>query len=108
MLIVLVNNNTIEMDFLANQLARIFLQCECLQFIDPLLSAKYILNNHVDIVFTAERMRLANGLDLLRIIRSSLSTLPVIIWADDNDMSSSAEKLADDGYWKKPITNEQA
>lgn len=107
MIVVLVSNNVPEMDDLAARLMQILPGCECLRFIDPLLSAKYIWNNPVDIVFAAERMRLANGIELLKNIRSKYPELPFIIMAEDDAMQSRARELAADGYWQKPFAKEQ-
>ena len=107
MIVVLVSNSASETAALAGRLAETFPECECLQFTDPLLSAKYIWNNPVDIVLAADRMRPVNGIDLLKNIRSKSPELPVVLVAEDGLMRARAEKLAVDGYWNKPVTAEQ-
>ena len=107
MIVVLVSNSAAETAELAGRLTAVFAGCECLQFTDPLLSAKYIWNNPADIVFAAEHMRPANGIELLKNIRSNHPELPVIIVAEDDSMRGRVEKLAADGYWLKPVTEKQ-
>lgn len=107
MTIVLVNNDVNEMDSFSLRLKQVFPGSECLQFIDPMLSLKYIVNNPVDVVFAAARMRPANGIELLRNIRRISPELPVVIIAEDDAMRERAQKLAADGYWQKPVTIRQ-
>lgn len=80
--------------------------CEIITFTDPLLSAKHIWNNPVDIVFAEERMRPANGVDLLKVIRARKPDMPVIILAEDDHMREQTKNLAADGYWIKPVGEE--
>ncbi len=107
MIFVLVNNNINEMAALSLLLKRAFPDSECLQFMDPMLSLKYIANNPADVVLTAERMRPANGIELLRNIRRISPELPVVVIAEDETMKERSEKLAADAYWQKPVTAEQ-
>lgn len=107
MIAVIVSNYPAETDELSRLLKGLYPDCECLQFTDPLLSAKYIWNNPADIVFTAEHMRPANGIELLKNIRRRRPELPVILMAEDDSMRGRAEKLAADGYLLKPVTEKQ-
>src|SRR5574344_1429530 len=107
MIIVLVSNDIKEMDFLSLLFKEALPEGECLQFVDPMLSLKYIANNPADLVLAAERMRPANGIELLRNIRKIIPELPVVIVAEDDTMRERAEKLAVDGYWEKPVTAQQ-
>jgi DNA-binding NarL/FixJ family response regulator len=107
MIVVLVSNSAAETSVLAGQLMAVFPDCKCLQFTDPLLSAKYIWNNPADVVLAAEYMRPANGIELLKNIRSNHPELPMIIVAQDDSMQGRAKKLAADGYWLKPVTEKQ-
>ncbi len=105
--IVLVNNNAADMTEFAQELMNVHQGLECLQFTDPLLSAKYIWNNPVDIVFAEERMRPVNGIELLRNIRRKKPELTVIILAEDESLREMAKDYSADEYWRKPVSREQ-
>lgn len=105
--IVITSNNTAELAALSTTLQQVFPDCECRRFTDPLLSAKYVWNNAVDLLLVKERMRPVNCIELIKNIRSLKPELPVVILAEDEDMRERAEKLGADQYWVTPVSNEQ-
>ena len=62
------------------------------EFVDPMLSAKYICNNHVDVVLAVEKMRPVDGAALRKVLNIHKRDLPVIILSESND-----EVLLDEG-----------
>ncbi|MEG0092442.1 MAG: hypothetical protein RSA20_11525, partial [Oscillospiraceae bacterium] len=58
---VVVDNNKSDLDLLAKAIGAAMPESQVQTFTDPLLSAKYICNNPVDIVFLTDSMRPVNG-----------------------------------------------
>lgn len=54
------------------------------EFMDAMLSVKYICNNHVDIVIAKKKMRPVDGATLKRVIQIHKSELPVCLFQGDN------------------------
>lgn len=79
MSIVLVDNNTGDLSSLADQVTTLFPKLQIEAFTDPLMSAKYICNHDVAVVFLAAEMRPVDGLILLRTLRANKPTLPVVL-----------------------------
>lgn len=79
MSIVLVDNNTIDLSSLSDQVTALFPKLQIEAFTDPLMSAKYICNHDVSVVFLAADMRPVDGLILLRTLRANKPTLPVVL-----------------------------
>ncbi|MEG2769823.1 MAG: hypothetical protein RR902_03315, partial [Oscillospiraceae bacterium] len=61
---VVVDNNKSDLERFAKELQNAMPECQVEPFTDPLLSAKYICNNQVDMVFIADDMRPVNGFRL--------------------------------------------
>lgn len=57
MSIVIVDNNAKDLSLVENEVAAIFSELQIQTFTDPMMSAKYICNNEVDVAFLAATMR---------------------------------------------------
>lgn len=104
MSIVIVDNNTKDLSLLANEVAAIFPKLQIQTFTDPLLSAKYICNNEVDVAFLAAVMRPVDGGALLRTLRTNKPTLPIVMMLDSEAQREVAVCESTDGYFMKPIS----
>lgn len=76
---VVVDNNPADLSQLADALTTLLPKCQVQSFTDPLLSAKYICNNSVDMVFLADAMHPVNGFRLLQVLRKNIPKLPVVM-----------------------------
>lgn len=74
---VVVDNNKSDLDLLADAITAAIPECQVQLFTDPLLSAKYICNNSVDMVFLADAMRPVNGFRLMQVLRKNIPKLVV-------------------------------
>lgn len=101
---VVVDNNKSDSDLLAKALTAAMPECQVQPFTDPLLSAKYICNNPVDMVFLADSMRPVNGFGLLQVLRKNIPELTVIMLSDSDLNKVDAIHAGVDDYLLKPIS----
>ncbi|MEG2930081.1 MAG: hypothetical protein RR846_11120, partial [Oscillospiraceae bacterium] len=66
---VVVDNNKNDLDLLATAIRAAMPESQVHPFTDPLLSAKYVCNNPVDMVFLADTMCPVNGFRLMQVLR---------------------------------------
>lgn len=101
---VIVDNNKSDLDLLAQTIAAAVPECQIQPFTDPLLSAKYIYNNPVDVVFLADAMHPANGFRLLQVLRKSIPELAVVMLSNIEDNRVDAIRAGVDEYLLKPVS----
>lgn len=89
MSIVLVDNNVNSLHRLSKELSKLFPQYQIQTFTDPLMSAKYICNNEVNLAFLMAEMRPVDGFVLLHTLRANKPSLPIVMV-----LSSEAQREA--------------
>jgi two-component SAPR family response regulator len=100
MIIISVDNDAARLKRFGLLLQRTFPGCTLVEFTDPMLSAKYIVNHDVDVVFAEISMRPADGLMLQNVLRTNKPDARVILMQDTPDGSSY-------GTVKRPQTAKQ-
>ena len=103
---VLVDNNLSALDELCSSLHRISPESHVKKITDPLLSAKYICNNDVDVVFLADQMRPVDGFTLLGVLRVQKPDLSVFVLSHTGDNEQKSLAVGASGYFVKPVTAE--
>ncbi|MEG0876918.1 MAG: response regulator [Oscillospiraceae bacterium] len=101
---VVVDNNKDDLEQLAAAIRTVVPDSQIEPFTDPLLSAKYICNNPVDIVFLADTMRPVNGFRLLQVLRKNIPELAVVMLSADEQNRMDAIHAGVDDYLLKPIS----
>lgn len=101
---VVVDNNKSDLDLIAKAIATAVPECQVQLFTDPLLSAKYICNNPVDMVFLTDSMRPVNGFRLLQVLRKNIPKLVVIMLSDSERNRIDAIHAEATEYLLKPVT----
>ncbi|MEF9916003.1 MAG: response regulator [Lachnospiraceae bacterium] len=101
---VVVDNNKNDLELVAKAIRKAVSECQIQPFTDPLLSAKYICNNPVDMVFLADTMRPVNGFRLLQVLRKNVPKLAVVMLLNDEKHKMDAVHAGADGYLLKPIS----
>ncbi|MEG2187298.1 MAG: response regulator [Clostridia bacterium] len=101
---VVVDNNKSDLERLANAIAVAAPECQIQPFTDPLLSAKYICNSPVDMVFIADDMRPVNGFGLLQVLRKNVPQLAVVMLSDSDLNRVDAIHAGACDYLLKPIS----
>ncbi|MEG2930001.1 MAG: response regulator [Oscillospiraceae bacterium] len=101
---VVVDNNKSDLDLLAKAIAVAMPECQVQPFTDPLLSAKYICNNPVNMVFIADDMRPVNGFRLMQVLRKNVPKLAVVMLSKDEQNRMDAVHAGADDYLLKPIS----
>lgn len=104
---VVVDNRKVELDALGSQLSAIFPTGTITLFMDPLMSAKYVCNNPVDIVLIADVMRPVDGFTLMKVLRTHKPDLPIVMLSDSQTCHQGTKQLAADYYFIKPLTSLQ-
>lgn len=99
---VVVDNNKGDLESLSQMLIEAMPECQIQSFTDPLLSAKYICNNHVDIVFLTDSMRPVNGFRLLQVLRKNIPKLAVVMLSADEKNRIDAFQAGVTDYLLKP------
>lgn len=107
MVFVVVDNNKNDLDLLTQTIVAAVPKCQVQSFTDPLLSAKYICNNPVDMVFLADAMRPANGFKLLKVLRKNIPKLTVVMLSDSELNRVDAVHAGVDDYLLKPVSADQ-
>ncbi len=79
---VTVDNDGNRLSALTVLLKETFPDCTVTEFSDPLMSAKYIINNEVDSVLAAENMRPADGENLRHVIEVNKPQVKVILLSE--------------------------
>lgn len=85
MVFVITDNNPERLRKLSESVCKTYPGCVIHEFVDPMMSAKYICNNHVDIVLAEENMRPVDGAALQKVLNIHKPELPVIILPDNID-----------------------
>lgn len=101
---VVVDNNKSDLDLLADTITAAMPNCQVERFTDPLLSAKYICNNPVDMVFVADAMHPVNGFQLLQVLRKNIPKLAVVMLSSSELNRIDAIQAGVDDYVVKPVT----
>lgn len=101
---VVVDNDQKDLDLLAQTLAEAVPNCRIQPFTDPLLSAKYICNNQVSMVFIADNMRPVNGFRLLQVLRKNVPALSIVMLSDSNVNRTDAIRAGINNYLIKPVS----
>ncbi|MEG1945411.1 MAG: response regulator [Oscillospiraceae bacterium] len=99
-----VDNNKNDLELLAKTIRNAMPDCRIQLFSDPLLSAKYICNNPVDIVFLTDSMRPVNGFRLLQVLKKNVPRLAVVMLSDSDLNRVDAIRAGADDYLLKPIS----
>lgn len=89
MVFVITGNNSERLRKWSEFVCKTYPGCVIYEYIDPMLSAKYIINNHVDVVLAEEKMRPVNGVVLRRVLNMHKPDLPVIILPERMDEADS-------------------
>ena len=85
MVFVITDNDSDRLRELSNTICRTYPGCVIHEFVDPMLSAKYICNNHVDVVLAEEKMKPVDGAALRKVLNIHKPDLPVIILPENTD-----------------------
>lgn len=104
MSIVLVDNNKNDLSLVANEVAAIFPELQIQTFTDPLMSAKYICNNEVDLAFIATTMHPVDGLILLRALRANKPSLPIVMLLGSETQRAAVLCEPVNGCLVKPVS----
>lgn len=107
MIFVVVDNNKNDLDLLTQAIAAAVPKCQIQPFTDPMLSAKYICNNPVDMVFLADTMQPVNGFRLLQVLRKNIPKLAVVMLSDSELNKVGAIHAGVDEYLLKPVSVDQ-
>lgn len=107
MSIVLVDNNANDLFLVENEVAAIFPKLQIQTFTDPLMSAKYICNNKVDMAFLAATMRPVDGLILLRTLRRNKPALLIVLMLDSETQREAVLSQPTSGCLVKPISTKR-
>lgn len=103
---VVVDNNKSNLDFFTQTITSTVPECQVKAFTDPLLSAKYICNNPVDMVFMADVMQPVNGFRLMQVLRKNISNLTIVMVSGSDENRIDAFHAGVDDYVLKPISGE--
>ncbi len=79
---VTVDNNKRRLVMLEELLKSHFRDCVVTEFTDPMLSAKFICNNDVDVVFAQENMHRVDGEGLMHVINVNKPTVQVRLFSE--------------------------
>lgn len=101
---VVVDNNKNDLEVVSKAITTAMPECQVQLFTDPLLSAKYICNNPVDMVFLTDSMRPVNGFRLLQVLRKNIPKLAVIMLSDSDRNRIDAMNAEVTEYLLKPVT----
>ncbi|MEG1351439.1 MAG: response regulator [Oscillospiraceae bacterium] len=101
---VVVDNNKNDLELLATAIRKAMPDCRIQPFTDPLLSAKYICNNPVDMVFLADVMRPVSGFRLMQVLRKNVPRLAIVMLSDSDLNRVDAIHAGADDYLLKPIS----
>lgn len=104
MSIVLVDNNVNSLHLLANAISKLLPTHQVQTFTDPLMSAKYICNNEVVLVFLTAEMRPVDGFILLRTLRVNKPSLPIVMLLSNEAQRETALCEAD-GCLVNPVSS---
>ncbi|MEG0340529.1 MAG: response regulator [Oscillospiraceae bacterium] len=99
-----VDNNKNDLELLCETIRKAMPECQIQPFQDPLLSAKYICNNPVDMVFVADDMRPVNGFRLMQVLRKNIPKLSVVMLSDNDINRVDAIHAGANDYLLKPIS----
>jgi len=100
LIIISVDNDAARLKRFGQLLQTTFPGCTLVEFTDPMLSAKYIVNHEVDVVFAEISMRPADGVMLQNVLRTNKPDARVILMQDSPGGSSS-------GTVRRPQTAKQ-
>ncbi|MEG2513262.1 MAG: response regulator [Acetivibrio sp.] len=103
---VVVDNNKNDLELLIKAIQKTMPECQIQPFTDPLLSAKYICNNPVDMVFIADDMRPVNGFGLLQVLRKNIPKLKAVMLSNSDRNRVDAIHAGVDDYLLKPISSQ--
>lgn len=106
MTIVVVNNNEFQLNEFMQQLHRANPSFDIILYKDPLLSAKYICNHSVDLVFAEAKMRPVDGISLLKVLRGQKPELPIAITSDSEAYRDFSMQAKADDYFIRPLCEE--
>lgn len=101
---VVVDNNKNDLDMLADAIFATIPECQIQPFADPLLSAKYICNNKVDMVFLADTMWPVNGFRLLQVLKKNVPKLAVVMLSSSDENRKDAFQAGVTDYLIKPVS----
>ncbi|MEG0805891.1 MAG: response regulator [Lachnospiraceae bacterium] len=102
---VVVDNNKNDLELFADAIRKVVTECQIQLFTDPLLSAKYICNNPVDMVFITDDMRPVNGFRLMQVLRKNIPKLAVVMLSDSDLNRVDAIHAGADNFLLKPISS---
>ena len=89
---VTIDNDETRLDSLRELLINKYPNCTVTEFTDPMLSAKYICNNEVDIVFAQKLMNRVNGEALKHAILVNKPYVRVVLF-EEIDKTTDLEQL---------------
>ncbi len=79
---VTVDNHQQRLTVLQELLKSHFPYCYVTEFTDPMLSAKFIISNHVDMVFVQENMHRIDGTRLMQVINLNKPSVQVRLFSE--------------------------
>lgn len=85
MVFVTADNNSDRLRQLSYLICKVYPGSIIYEFTDPMLSAKYVCNNHVDVVLAEENMRPVDGETLRKVLITYKPDLPVILLPENID-----------------------
>lgn len=107
MVFVIANNDREEIRSMTMFLSAYFPGSIIYECVDPMLSAKYVLNQKVDAVWAEAKMHRIDGLTLLGILRENRPDLPVFILSDTNEYRDAAMQQGANDYFIRPFTEKE-
>ena len=103
---VVVDNDEARLRELTELLLDTFRGSTIHQYVDPMLSARCVVEHEVDAVFASARMVRVDGVALLHVLRANWPELPVFLLADDDEHREAAVAEGVSGYLRRPVTQE--
>lgn len=97
MVFVIADNNSDRLRKLSKYICKIYPGCIIYEFTDPMLAAKHICNNHVDVVLAEEKMRPVDGMALRRVLNTHKPDLHVILLSENLEVVCSGGECE----WRK-------
>ncbi len=82
---VTVDNNKHQLTMLEELLKSHFPYCVVTEFTAPMLSAKFIINNDIDVVFAQENMHRVDGEGLMHVIHVNKPSVQVRLFREINE-----------------------
>lgn len=106
MTFVVADNDPVRMRGFTQLLLSVYPNSVIHEYVDPMLSASFILDHPVDAVFAETRMGRVDGVTLLHVLRVNRPTLPIFLLSDDESCREAAMAERTSGYLLRPVKAE--